>query len=383
MFGFLSAPCGCCSAEARSIYQGHFCGLCNVMCKEFGFPTRLLINCDSTFLYLLTSAQNQQLSPPTMTTCCNPFGKQRPLYQSAQSARLVAAVTIAGLNMKLRDDFADADERWAKRMGLVCVKRVFSNAHSKAERLLRKQQFPWDKTIGLFAQQEMREAAFEQGHKRFQFVAEPTAAAYGIILQNTGVWSGVPANGEHLYRLGYALGTLVYLADCWEDREQDERQGQFNPLLNMHYRGGMSWDAIHDEFVTLSQDSLQLIISAFHALRLYRFESLLKPILAGGIARKLGAVMHLQSSVILDEQGAGSTKAAVEDERKRKKKRAKNKNKERCCDACDCCCECPCPVSGCLHCGSCDKWHGVSDSGCCECCSGCDGCDCCSVCDCS
>ncbi|MFT6863580.1 MAG: hypothetical protein ACJAVK_002141 [Akkermansiaceae bacterium] len=61
--------------------------------------------------------------------------------------------------------------------------------------------------------------------------ASPTAGAYGTIFGEGARLAGVPPEKQgQLRSIGQSLGRLLCWRDAWDDREDDEQRGRFNPL---------------------------------------------------------------------------------------------------------------------------------------------------------
>lgn len=104
MFGFLPAPCSACNQSDASTYRSFFCGLSSTLAKEFGHAARFLTNRDGTFVSLLVAAQQEQRIESSFTTCCNPIGRKRALFDVGEHARYAAAISVCGVYTKLKDE---------------------------------------------------------------------------------------------------------------------------------------------------------------------------------------------------------------------------------------------------------------------------------------
>jgi hypothetical protein len=206
------------------VYRGYFCGLCNRLRQNYGLPTRLLINRDSTFLTLLTAAQAPAAPQATPATCCNPLGKPRPLFQSGPGAEFAAATTICTLDTKLADDAED--ERGPRRHAAALAGRWLGHAVERARATLIDTGFPADSIHQLMREQTAR----ENRGLGYEAVLEPTAQAFGAITAHTARLADRPENAGPLEKIGRCLGELTYLLDAVEDESRDHARGRFNAL---------------------------------------------------------------------------------------------------------------------------------------------------------
>ncbi len=354
MFGFLSAPCsGCLGAASHQVYRSHFCGLCNRLREDYGLWSRWLINRDSTFLSLLGAAQQPGCPDAVCTTCCNPLGRKRQLFQNGPSAEYAAAVTICGLAIKIQDD-AD-DERRLRRWGSRCAGSLLKRPVKKAKAVLESFGFPAESVReGILKQSDVERAIQTHHLKSFESAGDPTADSYARIVEFTGqLPSASVENAIRLKNLGRWLGLSVYWFDAWIDYDSDLRRGRFNPLMFVT-RNGLP--GVHDRLDAvgpLLKDCQKNLAMLAQELQLHRYQSLIQWIASVGVQNRLGhAIPALWMSDLAEDHPEG---------RKRKGEEARS-----CfgCDGCDCVC-CICPFGGDVDAGG---------DCCCDC--GCDGCDC-------
>ncbi|GAA5480296.1 DUF5685 family protein [Haloferula helveola] len=353
MFGFIASPCARCTESSFPAWRGSFCGLARCLGREFGNPSRLLVNRDATFLALVGVSLDP--SPPRWRreTCCNPLAMPFPVTDDHPAVMHAAAVSVCGLATKLADDSRDEGpvRRTASRIGATLVEP----ATDRAVQWLNSSSFPTQRVIELLNRQEDLEARDPIHADR------PTSEAFGTITGHLAEVLPLPGQGPVLHQLGSALGSLVYWRDAWDDRETDRRKGRFNPFHRV------AEPAIGERI----QAAWSGFTDALSKLPFVRHRELFDS-LCLTTAERHGSFLELKS----------------EEKLERRRKRRRDREQSRCCDSCDCCpCECCncCPScgsgtarsaagsKGCLDaCFDC----GPGDSGCCDCCP-CDGCDCC------
>ena len=367
MFGFLGASCRSCSEEAADLYQSYFCGLCNNLRGRYGIWTRWLINRDSTFVALLASSQSTSVPESTITTCCNPLGKKRDLFQCGVHADYAAAVTMCGLNTAIKD--ANEDERGWRSFLAGWLAKVTDPASRRARQTLRELGFPEREVTSRLAEQEACEREFvENPPQDFGLVAEPTANAFGEILGHTALLANASGNKASLRAAGRHLGSLVYLWDAWEDFDKDVARQRFNPLVtamgpnsNLAERRERLAPRMREHWLGM-RDSLA-------ALELPRNRELVEEILLQSTAKKL-AGFGIQGIAGEDRSESAGLLPGETKQRKVKRSRRGEGRERRWYDWCCCdCCECAC-IHGDWHvCNSCGSCGGAS------CCS-CSSCDC-------
>jgi hypothetical protein len=366
MFGFLPGPCGCASRDDHSAWRSHFCGLCNTLRARYGLWSRWLINRDSTFLALTGSALAAHEPEATLTTCCNPLGKKRPLIQHQAPAEFAAAVTICGLAVKLRDD-AD-DERGLRRRAAGAGAWLLRRAEAKARAQLAAARFPVDPVAQTIGGQSLAES----GQPALAAAVEPTARTYGAIFGHAAAVAGCPAGSAALSDAGAALGRMIYTVDAFEDYEADCRRRRFNPLPpEESLRQEMTAEAVDRD--------LGLFQRALSALSFRRHGALIEAISGAALRqRTLGRLGMETPPPLPPEQPPADPRYILSEPKKPcgcrnwscgacshccggNRRRSRGSNKYACCEVCNCCNYCSCGDGG----GGCD-------------CGGCDcpGCDC-------
>ena len=353
MFGFLSAPCsGCLGPASHQVYRSHFCGLCNRLREDYGLWSRWLINRDSTFLSLLGAAQQPACPEAVCTTCCNPLGRKRNLYQNGPAAEYAAASTICGLAIKINDDADDEGRlrRWVSRCGGSLLTRPVE----KAKAVLENLGFPVESVReGILRQRDVELAIQTHGARHFESAGDPTAESYARIVEYTAqLPNAAGENAVRLHSFGRSLGLLIYWLDAWVDYELDLRRGRFNPLRFVTRSGR---PLVQDRLAAvrpLFEEWQKNLAALAGELQLYRYQSLIQWTATTGVRNRL---RHLIPALFMSE-----LEEPAPDEPKRKGEQANSCF--CCCDGCDCAC-CVC--------------EGAADGGgdcCCDC--GCDGCDC-------
>lgn len=327
MFGFLGAPCGCGSAASRSIYRSHFCGLCNRLRVDYGPAARLLVNRDSTFLSLLTSARLPQAASPSWSTACNPLSRVRPLMQEGPGATYAAAVTLCGLQAKLEDQVDDARSGWhalPARGALRLLRRRTARAMSH----LRSLGFPVDVVrTALRRQVTLEQDASRAGDVDLDRVSEPSAVALGTIFSHAGdrpsaVWETI----------GRTTGRLIYALDAIADRKRDACSKAFNPFL------------IAPRLASGISERLGDLLASLHgALRtapLQRHRALIHEILGPQLRRKSALIL---GKADLPPPSSPRSKKPIREETDPTRTGQGRQARKTSCDGCaECACCCPC-----------------------------------------
>ncbi len=361
MFGYFGAPCRCAGAEAQAEYRRYFCGLCNVLAREYGNAARWLINRDATALAVLWAAQTEADPALTVATCCNPWGARRQLCQSGSGMAFAAAVTVVALQSYAADQ--RADERGPVRWGWAGVGEVGRPLFRRARRALDAVAFDSGAVMQTLAGQAQIERAIRAGQCDWRLAADATANAFSAIVAHQAWLAGNRSAQPAFADLGRRLGRAVYWLDARQDWTQDRRRGRFNPLP---HSGAV------DEALAAELTAAETILAS---LPLARHRALLAHILIEGPRQRL---RRLLSSDDLPEQDAGVSGKRRLPRTPREGAGASPGQFEQGCaacgDGCTCCDGCCRSVACCNDCCQQEGSCGPCD-GCCG-----DSCDC--SCDC-
>lgn len=260
MFGYVTADFRTLSPEQQHRYRSYYCGLCRCIGKEFGTLPRLSLNFDSTFLAILLSSlyEPEEISG---TGCCvvHPFKKNG--YRVSDAVAYAAAMNIALMYYKCRDDWEDEKKLSANLFSAILKKRIPSIS----------EQYP--RQCNAIAQCIDALSLLESDN-----CLEPDygAAQFGKLMEELFVWKSdrweVP-----LRKAGNALGRFIYLMDAILDLPEDKKTGRYNPFNSR----------IDTNIRRTYQSVLQIILgectNSFEQLPLVEDLDLLRNILYSGI----------------------------------------------------------------------------------------------------
>lgn len=362
MFGYLGAPRACQDRSAQAEYRRYFCGLCNVLAREYGLPARWLINRDSTALALLWGAQTQESPGLTLTTCCNPWGARHALCQWGPGMSYAAAVTLAGLQSRAADNYVD-EQGWA-RWGWAGLAQAGRSVFTRARRSLDALGFDARAVDRNLAEQSALEQAIAAGGADWRRAAEPTAAVYASLVGYPAVLAGRCESQPRFAKLGLHLGRAIYWLDAIQDWSRDQVSGRFNPLP----QAGDGKELLLEE--------LDAAGATLDALPLERYRSLLRDVLIRGPRRQA-------RRLLAGDEGAGTEpvdEGAPSPSRRPQRRRVPGASPGPCEQGCSACGDLCYLSDGCCQvtqcCNDCCDQRGCD---CCDCGSG-DGC--CGSCDC-
>lgn len=217
MFGYVRPALDRLSQEQRENYQSAYCGLCHAMGKRHGFWARFTLNYDLTLLAILL-----QTCQGTQETRCHrcpahPLRKPKMCLKGSGMER-AADMSLILTWHKLDDDVRD--HGFVTGLPHRFVRWWFSRAYRRAAR--ECPDFDAQVRKGL----ENLSGLERERSPRLDEVAHQFA---GILAGAAEDWDDEKQR-RILQQLFYHVGRWVYLVDAWDDLEEDQSQGRYNPL---------------------------------------------------------------------------------------------------------------------------------------------------------
>lgn len=213
MFGYIIINKGDMKFKEFDIYHSYYCGLCDVLKRQYGKVGQLSLSYDMTFLVMLLSSLYEPDTELSQVKCmAHPFEKHT--VRKNEFSRYAADMNIMFTYYKCRDDWAD--DRKLTRL-------AYGRLLRRAYRSVRADYGVKAKKIdGL-----MRELSAEE--KKENQDIDYMAGLFGDIM---GEILAVKADEwqESLRTMGVFLGKFIYLMDAYEDVEEDIRRKRYNPL---------------------------------------------------------------------------------------------------------------------------------------------------------
>ena len=400
MFGLLPRPCR--HVQDAEVFGASFCSLGKYLHSNYGVSSKLLVNRDSTFLSLIGISQNVSPIMSKETTCCNPLIKKQIFDENNIFVKYAAAVTLQGLEIKIKDEIEDDNRNWYKTT-VKAAEKLLQNKFKKAEIFLLGNDFSVEKVKWQLGTQALREKEYEKDREiPISYVSEPSALSYAEILAFTSQLSYCSENHANLYEIGYQLGHIVYLIDAVQDYFIDIKKNEFNPLFKLI---DVKQDQINDniQFVQIIQSIIipeiqkRIELIQFHGrqLKIQHYQKLIHSIIGNLFVKKLNRDIKNSSNYLYSvepkiyvaeelpkEINKKKEKEENENnENKEKKEKGNNKSNNSCCGnfVGDCCgiFACESAVQCCSGCVSCEAFSCeiCACSGCCSC-EAC-ACDCC------
>ena len=276
MFGYVRPALEGLEEGQRDAYQSAYCGLCHALGERHGWLARMTLQYDFTFLaiVLTAGAGEDRLCPRRCPL--HPLRGPRPcLGGAALDAAADQSVILTW--HKLGDDVDD--HGFFTALPFRLARRLFRRAYRRAAQA--QPRFDGRVREGLARLRELERA----GSPQLDRAADAFAGILGCAAQ------AVPGEGERraLSQLLYHLGRWVYLMDAWDDLEEDERRGRYNPLT-ARFQGRAREE--RDYLETTATHSLRLAAGAANLLELGRWTPVVDNVLCSGLPTVQRAVLE-------------------------------------------------------------------------------------------
>ena len=222
MFGYIKVERSELRVREYEYYRACYCGLCRRMGRCTGQCSRAALNYDFVFLChvrLLLTGENpdarRHICPAHLIHRRTMLERCATLDYAARAAALLAYE-------KCRDDVAD--ERGFRRMRARLRCWFLSSAFRRARRALPDLSDAVRQKLAALAEYE---------RQRRPGVDEP-AALFGAVLAEIFGY-GLPEEKARIARdVGQRVGHFIYIADAADDMKEDEKSGNFNPVLALY-----------------------------------------------------------------------------------------------------------------------------------------------------
>lgn len=246
MFGYVRPVQAKLSEDELARYNAVYCGLCHTMGRRYGFFARFTLNYDFAFLAML-------LAPPQPQPICkkrcpaHPFRRKKGCI-SFEGLEVAADESMILTWHKLRDDVRD--KGFFRSLPARVVSGVLSGAYRKAAAVRPE----FDQKVAEHLR-ELRRLEDAQSAS-----LDRVADTFAKILEAAAPKSSHAEQDRILSQLLYHVGRWIYLADAWDDLNDDRKQGNYNPL-DIRFEGEP--EAHKEELRITMTHSLRISASAY------------------------------------------------------------------------------------------------------------------------
>lgn len=196
-------------------YKGYYCGLCKYLKENHGEVSRLSLNYDITFLIVILTALYKLDSDITYERCiANPLKKKMRIVN--EITEYAASMNILLSYYKLEDNLYDDNgikDKLAYELYKGKLKKAYEKYPQKAEYI--KQQ------LGNLRELEKQESKS----------IDKVSNTFGNLMGEIFVYKKDEYE-QNLRNIGFNLGKYIYILDAYEDLEEDNKKGRYNPFID-------------------------------------------------------------------------------------------------------------------------------------------------------
>ncbi|MCR4641368.1 MAG: DUF5685 family protein [Lachnospiraceae bacterium] len=212
MFGYVRVRKPELKIKDYEVYRGFYCGLCGCLKERYGLKGRVTLTYDATFLTMFLSSLHGLKAKKRKCRCVvHPAVKHTELITEA--SLYAADMNILLSWYHLLDDVQDDGSKKA-----AAASRLFHKAFLELEK-----RYPLQ-SAGIAREMRRLSAAEKNAASLME-----AASCFGRLMIWLFRWKPYPLQHE-VDGLAFHLGRFIYICDAWEDREEDEKKGRFNPL---------------------------------------------------------------------------------------------------------------------------------------------------------
>ena len=215
MFGYVSINKMDLTFREFDYYKGYYCGLCKYLKENHGEVSRLSLNYDITFLIVILTALYKLDSDITYERCiANPLKKKMRIVN--EITEYAASMNILLSYYKLEDNLYDDNgikDKLAYELYKGKLKKAYEKYPQKAEYI--KQQ------LGNLRELEKQESKS----------IDKVSNTFGNLMGEIFVYKKDEYE-QNLRNIGFNLGKYIYILDAYEDLEEDNKKGRYNPFID-------------------------------------------------------------------------------------------------------------------------------------------------------
>ena len=278
MFGYVRPVRGNLEEAAFARYQAAYCGLCERLCRRYGFAARFTVNYDLAFLsILLGSLQTQR--EYAMRRCPARLCKKKNCLLGGGEQDFCADLCVILYYHKLRDSVSD--ETFLRSLGARLCARFLRRSYRKAAALRPDE----DRLV--------REnlAALSVLEKEHCASVDRTADAFASILRAGAQCAGQGSTRRILEQLLYHIGRYIYLTDALDDLKKDAASGAYNVLMYRYtVTDGVLQEADKHALLATVDASIGLSAAAFELLAVQTDREILENVIYQGLPAVLKSV---------------------------------------------------------------------------------------------
>lgn len=277
MFGYVRIYKPELKFKEYELYKGIYCSLCKQLGRSYGIFSRFILNYDFTLLsalLLATKIEETEFIKSHCTFC--PVKKCLTCKSQDSALEFAAAISIITVYQKIRDDFEDGNF-------IDKLKSVFLYPYFKAKYKKASKRYPHI-SEDISNQMLMQKETENSNTSSIDLAADASAKSLGFIISSQFDKSAK----EVAYRFGYCLGRFIYLCDALDDLEKDQKNENYNVILNNNHN--ISFNEIRNNYAYLLEVTADELAKAYELINFHRYKSLLDNIIYYGLDEAIAKV---------------------------------------------------------------------------------------------
>lgn len=261
MFGYIIVNKQELKFREFDLYRSYYCGLCQVLKEKYGKTGQLTLTYDLTFLVLLLTDLYQEEPASGLCRCvAHPFEKHPTRISSFTG--YAADMNLLMSYYQCLDDWKD-EKKITKKAGSLMLRKNFNRI---------SQTYP-DKAA-VFEKWMIQLHTYEENQAGN---IDEAAGCFGQIMAEIFAYRHDEWEQE-LRQMGFYLGKFIYLMDAYEDLEEDQKSGNYNPLLPFYQE-----ENFEEQCSQILTMMLAEACKSFERLPLDEHVSILRNILYSGV----------------------------------------------------------------------------------------------------
>ncbi len=242
-------------------YRAFYCGLCRAIGKRCGSACRMALSFEMTFLSMLLTALYESETLEEYRRCGFHPVQKRPML-SNEAIDYCADLSALVSYYDLRDGWEDE-----RRLDRLAESALLKKAAQRAGNDLPRQRKAVEHYVQALHEVEAR------NDQNLDVAANLTGEMLAeLYVMRTDVYE------RDLRELGYYLGKFIYLCDCYEDIERDEKKKNYNPLLSRRNQPSFAEDCEQ-----MLGDMMARAARAFERLPILQDAQIMRNILYSGV----------------------------------------------------------------------------------------------------
>lgn len=216
MFGYVQIRKAELKVKDYELYHSFYCGLCHTLKELHGLKGQITLTYDCTFLVMLLSSLYELPVTKGRSRCIvHPAKKHEQSVTDA--SRYCADMNVLLSWYHFKDDRED-DKSIKAAGGLVLYRSDF---------LKIKDKYPLQCRGIAKAMNDLREVEKAGSEDALSKGAD----CFGRLLMSLFTYRPGDIFAHDLNGLAFHLGRFIYIMDAWDDKEEDDKKGRYNPLV--------------------------------------------------------------------------------------------------------------------------------------------------------